>query len=195
MESERDKMTEPTPAQYGRRTFLQWLSYGLGAVAAVLAGIPFVGFLLRTPKWPPEWVTLGPLEKFPVGETRMVTFDNPIREPWDGITANTGVYVRYEGKEKAEKDQFLVLAVNCAHLGCPVSWFPQSGLFMCPCHGGVYYSDGSRASGPPERGLFTYNWQIVSGELQIDAGQMPTLSNTAKLVTISTKSGDSKCSG
>ena len=30
---------------------------------------------------------------------------------------------------------------------------------------------------------------------RIDAGQMPTLSNTAKLVTISTRSGDSKCSG
>ena len=93
------------------------------------------------------------------------------------------------------RSQFKVFAINCAHLGCPVRWFPQSQLFMCPCHGGVYYADGSRASGPPERGLFTYNWQIVSGELQIDAGQMPTLSNSAKLVTISTKSGDSKCSG
>jgi Rieske Fe-S protein len=91
--------------------------------------------------------------------------------------------------------EFKVFAINCAHLGCPVRWFPQSQLFMCPCHGGVYYGDGSRASGPPERGLFTYNWQIVSGELQIDAGQMPTLSNSAKLVTISTNSGDCQCSG
>ena len=126
MESECDKMTDPTAVQYGRRTFLQWLSYGLGGVAAALAGIPFVGFLLRTPKWPPEWVTLGPLEKFPVGETRMVTFDNPIREPWDGITANTGVYVRYEGKEKAETEQFLVLAVNCA------TWAVRSRGFRSP---------------------------------------------------------------
>ena len=46
-------------------------------------------------------------------------------------------------------DQFQVFAINCAHLGCPVRWFPQSQLFMCPCHGGVYYADGSRASGPP----------------------------------------------
>jgi len=51
---------------------------------------------------------------------------------------------------------------------------------------GAYYADGSRASGPPERGLFTYDYKIVNGQLQIDAGQMPTLSNTAKLVTIDT---------
>jgi hypothetical protein len=31
--------------------------------------------------------------------------------------------------------------------------------------------------------------------LKIDAGQMPTLSNTAKLVTISTGSGDCRCQG
>ena len=64
-----------------------------------------------------------------------------LRQPWDGITALTGVYARYEGKNDKAEDQFLVLAVNCAHLGCPVTWFQQSGLFMCPCHGGVYYAE------------------------------------------------------
>jgi Rieske Fe-S protein len=178
MESEHDKVNEPAAPQQSRRSFLQWLSYGLGVVAAAIAGIPFVGFLLRTPKFPPEWVTLGPLEKFPLGETRLVTFDNPIREPWDGITANTGVYVRFEGKQKPETDQFLVLAVNCAHLGCPVSWFPQSGLFMCPCHGGVYYGNGERASGPPPRGLYRCVWRIRKGLLEVRAPHYPTLQDT-----------------
>jgi Rieske Fe-S protein len=45
---------------------------------------------------------------------------------------------------------------------------------MCPCHGGAYYSDGSRASGPPERGLFEYRYKLEQGNLFIDAGQMPT---------------------
>ena len=97
-----------------------------------------------------------------MNETRLVTFDNPLRQPWDGIMASTGVYVRYQGR-RAKQDQFLVLAVNCAHLGCPVSWFPQSGLFMCPCHGGVYYANGERASGPPPRGLFHCVWRIRDG--------------------------------
>ena len=45
---------------------------------------------------------------------------------------------------------------------------------MCPCHGGVYYSDGSRASGPPERGLFEYRYKVEQGNLLIQAGEMPT---------------------
>jgi Rieske Fe-S protein len=55
-----------------------------------------------------------------------------------------------------------------------VRWFPQSGLFMCPCHGGAYYADGSRASGPPERGLFEYPFRILDGTLTIEAGATPT---------------------
>ena len=91
------------------------------------------------------------------------------------MTAHTGVYVRYEGKNDQQADQFLVLSVNCAHLGCPVTWFPQSGLFMCPCHGGVYYANGERASGPPPRGLFHCAWRVQDGQLEIQAPHYPTL--------------------
>jgi menaquinol-cytochrome c reductase iron-sulfur subunit len=178
MQVDPDPSAAPATAQYGRRTFFQWLTYALGALAAGLVAVPFVGFVFKTRKWPVDWVTLGPVASFPVDETRMVTFDNPIRQPGDGITAHTGVYVRYEGKDQNAKDKFLVLAVNCAHLGCPVSWFPQSGLFMCPCHGGVYYGNGERASGPPPRGLYHCVWRIHERELQIQAPHYPTLQDT-----------------
>jgi Rieske Fe-S protein len=75
---------------------------------------------------------------------------------------------------RIDDQTFQVFAINCAHLGCPVRWFQQSGLFMCPCHGGAYYADGSRASGPPERGLFEYRYQLDRGTLLIKAGDMPT---------------------
>jgi Rieske Fe-S protein len=45
---------------------------------------------------------------------------------------------------------------------------------MCPCHGGVYYEDGARASGPPERGLFEYGYKVEEGKLYIKAGELPT---------------------
>src|SRR5262249_40074291 len=122
----------------GRRTFLQWLTYGLGAVAAAVLGVPLVGYFFGFGPRKVLWVTLGEANKFPLHETRLHAFDNPLRQPWDGVTAYTGVYVRNLGGEEGNAQQFLVLAVNCAHLGCPVSWFPQSGLFMCPCHGVVY---------------------------------------------------------
>src|SRR3979490_1363231 len=144
-----------------------------GLVATVLA-VPIVGFLLssvtrgRANRYL-SWVSLGTISQFPEGETRLATFRNPYVTPTDGKTADTACWVR-----RIAGEQFQVFAINCAHLGCPVRWFPQSGLFMCPCHGGAYYADGSRASGPPERGLFTYRYQIDHGTLLIKAVDMPT---------------------
>ena len=181
----------PLPAEplSGRRTFFGWaITATLGALAAAAATIPFIGYLFGARRAPVDWVPLGPVEDFPENQTRMVTFDNPIRQPWAGMVAHTGVYVRFEGRDnKAEVGdakgyKFLVLAVNCAHLGCPVEWFQESGLFMCPCHGGVYYANGEHASGPPPRGLYpcVYRVNRVRGldVLEIQAPHFPTLNNT-----------------
>jgi len=178
-----------------RRWLLLSAGAALNGIVGIVLAVPVIRYLLgpvRKDSSYNSWVSLGAADSFPVGETRLTTYRNPFTRPWDGETEDIACYVRREGSA-----EFKVFAVNCAHLGCPVRWFPQSQLFMCPCHGGVYYADGSRASGPPERGLFTYNYRIASGQLQIDAGQMPTLSNTAKLVQIAApgKDGDSPCRG
>jgi Rieske Fe-S protein len=153
-----------------------WTTVGVGGIATAVLGAPLVGFLFGAlRKKPEEWLSLGPLSTFPEGETHLVTFENPIRQPWDGQIARTGAFVRYEGLDEDGSHRFLVLAVNCAHLGCPVSWFAQSGLFMCPCHGGVYYANGARASGPPPHGLFPYVWEVRDGELYVQAPHYPTL--------------------
>jgi menaquinol-cytochrome c reductase iron-sulfur subunit len=167
----------PSPSP-SRRSFFRWLVWATATIAAALVGGPAVTYILRTRARPVEWIALGRVAAFPLDETRRVTFDNPIRQPWDGIVAHTAVYVRYEGKDGQRQDRFLVLGVNCAHLGCPVSWFPESALFMCPCHGGVYYSDGSRASGPPPRGLFQCAWRVRKDRLEIQAPHYPTLHDT-----------------
>jgi menaquinol-cytochrome c reductase iron-sulfur subunit len=171
---------ETGPAPVGRRSFFRWIIGGLSAAAAAVIVAPVAGFLLRTRKWDPQWVALGKADDYPPGETRLVTFDNPIRQPWDGIVAQTGVYVRNLSGNPAASDRFQVLAVNCAHLGCPVTWFPASGLFMCPCHGGVYYADGERASGPPPRGLYHCVWRVRRGQLEVQAPHYPTLQDTLR---------------
>ena len=151
-----------------------------GLVGAALA-VPIVEFLFSSvARWRQNsyvsWVTLGAVSDFPEGETRLATFRNPYVTPTDGKTADTACWVR-----RVAGDQFQVFAVNCAHLGCPVRWFPQSGLFMCPCHGGAYYRDGSRASGPPERGLFEYPYKLQEGMVTIQAGELPTPGPTASI--------------
>jgi Rieske Fe-S protein len=161
-----------------RRTFLRWLTYGLCAAAALVLAIPLLGYFLGVRKRKIRWYPLDSVDKFPLNETRLKTFNNPLGQPWDGMTAFTGVYVRYLGEDDHQSPQFQVWAVNCAHLGCPVTWFPQSGLFMCPCHGGVYYANGERASGPPPRGLFHCAWRVSNGRLEIQAPHYPTLQDT-----------------
>jgi menaquinol-cytochrome c reductase iron-sulfur subunit len=187
MASSSDSTTEQPASKPGRRKFFSLLTYGVGVVAAALVGIPFVGFLFGGRKAPVKWVVLGPVADFPLNETRLVNFDSPLGRPWDGMVAFTGVHVRYQGREETETDEgkghkFLVLAINCAHLGCPVEWFAESGLFMCPCHGGVYNANGEHASGPPPRGLFPCVYRVTRVRgldlLEIQAPHFPTLNNT-----------------
>src|SRR5271165_1281232 len=174
------------PRAVSRRWMLLKIGVLINAAVAVAVATPVVRYLLGPIKRKGAyhtWVSLGSIDQFPAGETRLATYENPFTDPWDGETANTACWVR-----RIDATNFQVFAINCAHLGCPVRWFPQSGLFMCPCHGGVYYSDGSRASGPPERGLFEYAYKLDQGNLTIQVGDMPTPGITsASLINISSK--------
>lgn len=181
-------------AEISRRWMLMKIGIAFNGLVGLTLAAPIIGYLLspaKRDKTYSSWVSLGQVATYPVGQTRLATYVNPWRSPTDGQTDDIACWVRRTGQSS-----FTVFAINCAHLGCPVRWFPQSKLFMCPCHGGVYYADGSVAAGPPPRGLFKYKHQITNGELRIFAGQMPTLSNTAKLVTtIGGCKGDTPCAG
>jgi quinol---cytochrome c reductase iron-sulfur subunit, bacillus type len=156
-----------------RQTLLKIAMIFNGLVGAILA-LPIIGYLLSPiararRRGYDMWVSLGPVDLYPAGQTRLASYRNPGAVETDGKTADLPCWVR-----NIDDKSFQVFAINCAHLGCPVRWFPQSGLFLCPCHGGAYYGDGSRASGPPERGLFEYPFRILDGQLHIEAGEMPT---------------------
>ena len=165
-----------------RRSFFMKVGILFNGIVATALAVPVAGFLLssitrgRSSAYL-SWVPLGRVSDFPEGETRLATFRNPYVMPTDGKTVDTACWVR-----RLEGDKFQVFAVNCAHLGCPVRWFPQSGLFMCPCHGGAYYRDGARASGPPERGLFEYPYRVENGMITIQAGELPTPGATSALL-------------
>ena len=161
-------------AESSRRRFLFMLGGALSVVAASLIGIPVIGFVLSSfrRKGPSEsWISLGALESFPAGQTRLATYRNPYTRPWDGATGDMPCWVRH-----IEGEKFQVFAINCTHLGCPVRWFQESALFMCPCHGGAFYENGSHASGPPPRGLYKYDYKIENNQLLVKGGQLPTLS-------------------
>jgi len=159
-----------------RRTFLLKLGIALNVIAAALVGVPVLGYVLGPlrRRAAQSWIRLGPVGSFPARETRLAIYQNPVSVSWDGFAAKIPCWVR-----RIEGEEFQGFAINCTHLGCPVRWFPQSRLFMCPCHGGAYYEDGTRASGPPPRGLFEYEYKIEQGQLMVRGGQIRTLSEPA----------------
>lgn len=157
-----------------RRDFLLQLGVVINTVAAFMIGIPLVGFIFSSliRSTPRVWFSLGPVSKFPEGVMRQVVYENPHRTEADGQTAVLTCWVK-----RIQGNDFKVFAANCTHLGCPVRWFEESQLFLCPCHGGAFYANGGRAAGPPPRGLYVYQNKVENGELKINAGVLPTLAS------------------
>lgn len=168
MEPEREG--RKVPELTTRREFLGRLSLAFGAWSAAIVGVPIIGFvlspLIRRP--PQLWRTVGPTASFKIGETVEVAFLDPSPLPWSGVSAKTAAWLRREGET-----DFIAFAVNCTHLGCPVRWLPNAGLFMCPCHGGVYYKDGTVAAGPPPRPLVRYEIRLENGQVELFTRPIP----------------------
>lgn len=160
----------PPPQNPERRRFLNKLSIGLGALAAVAVAIPtgwyLLGPLLRYV--PNVWRPVGKSDSFPEGQTVKVSFRDAGDLPWSG---GSGITAAWLLREKG--DRFVAFAVYCTHLGCPVRWEASAQLFMCPCHGGVYYSDGTVAAGPPPRPLPHYPVRVRNGEVEIRTTPLP----------------------
>lgn len=158
-----------------RRRFIERLSIALGALAAAVVAIPSGLFLLLPvfKRAPQEWRTVGPLSSFEPGTTVRVSFDDPAPLPWAGVTARTAAWLRHE-----PNGAFTAFAINCTHLGCPVRWLDKAELFLCPCHGGVYYADGTVAAGPPPFPLHRYDTRVRDGMVEILTSALPIPGNS-----------------
>ncbi len=147
-----------------RRRLLMALSIGSGAFAATLASIPIVGFffspMLR--KFPAVWRDVGSLDQFPVGATVQINLVTSGGLPWDGPAQRVGAWLRRD-----DEKNFTVYSATCTHLGCPVRWISSAELFMCPCHGGVYYKNGDVAAGPPPQPLQQFPVRVQQGQVQV----------------------------
>jgi menaquinol-cytochrome c reductase iron-sulfur subunit len=129
-ESSNDDLSpEGKAAAHSRRTFLFKLSVLLNAAVGTVLAVPIAAYLLAPAMKRSAnvggWLTIGSVNDFPVGETRLVDFQSPVAGLGDGQTGKVACWVRHISAQ-----QFQVFAINCAHLGCPVRWFAQSKLFF-----------------------------------------------------------------
>jgi menaquinol-cytochrome c reductase iron-sulfur subunit len=153
-----------------RRRFLGRVAMYIAGAAAAVIGLPVFAFVLAplSRKAPRVWRVVGAKDHFAIGDTVLVKFEDPTAEGWSGVTAQSAAWLRRVGR-----DDFIAFSVNCTHLGCPVRWEPGAELFMCPCHGGVYYEDGTVAAGPPPESLRRYRARIRNGNVEIETRPIP----------------------
>ncbi len=152
-----------------RRSLLSWLIAGAAAAIAGTVAAIFGRFLTGSASADEtagaSAVSLGKLP-----------------ESGEGPVERTVVFVQRDGyyRESRRARLFLTrigsetvaLSATCTHLGCAVSWNAGSGTFRCPCHGGVYRSDGTVAAGPPPRPLQRLPIQIRGGEVFVSSGDL-----------------------
>lgn len=160
----------------GRRNFFMKISLAMGAFIGAVLAFPLITAMLDPVlrKRKKVWRVVGNLSEFNVDETKLVTFENTSPYQWGKKISDSAAYVRLR-----KDGSFLALSVNCAHLGCPVKWVQKSEMFFCPCHGGVFYKDGSWAAGPPPRGMFSYPIRVNDEKVEIETDGVPLTGLTA----------------
>lgn len=151
---------------------------GLGAIVSALVGIPLIGSLispvLQKRKTGTEWVELGKIADFEVGQPKMVQWTTSRLEGWVMEAAPRAVWV-----VKQDEENFTVFNWRCTHLACIPTWreggephvtaygsaMPDKAHFFCVCHDGVFDIDGTVIGGPPPRPLDTLPVKIEDGKL------------------------------
>jgi quinol---cytochrome c reductase iron-sulfur subunit, bacillus type len=184
---------EPLPA-YTRSRFLEASTIGLGAAIGAIVTLPVLGFTVLPPFTDVEEgeADLGPLENFPQGEYVIASY---LANPKVGEVSRRTAFVRNNGPTDAGEPSFTILYSRCVHLGCPVQ--PNGPIdeenrmevdgvelrpvlaqsFGCPCHGGLYDSEGNRQAGPPVRSMDRYTFSIKNGRLVL--GELYAVGNVS----------------
>ena len=173
-------MNEESNKEISRRKFFLKASLGLASIGALAVAVPVVSALLAPllEKENQQWRNVGKVNDFQIGTTNLVRFINADPKPYAGVTAESAAWLRRE-----DQNNFIAFAANCTHLGCPVRWEKDAHLFMCPCHGGVYYADGTVAGGPPPRPLTKYQVRVQDNEVQIKTAPLPLTTLDATKIT------------
>jgi menaquinol-cytochrome c reductase iron-sulfur subunit len=101
-------------AVHTRRQFLSRVSLALSALAAAVVSVPILAYLLSPllQQAPEQWLDVGLVENFQIGDTVEVSYEDPSPLPWAGQTALTAVWLR-----RSSDTDFSAFSINCTHLG------------------------------------------------------------------------------
>ena len=148
----------------GRRRFLGGvvtaIQAAIGGTLAVLAGGAVIspGLARREEHWLPA-ASLGEL---PADEPRAVMVRVARQDGYTQVIDRRTVFL-----VKTGDTQVIALDSTCTHLGCRVSWDPETRELTCPCHGGVFDTTGAVVAGPPPSPLTAVETRIDGDQVLV----------------------------
>ena len=154
--------------QLSRRSFLSIATWAIGGFMGMVLAVPALAYIIgpslqRTKS--ENWVRLGSTSKVEIGTPTLFKTVVENQTGWIVSEVEISAYVITENGR-----DFSALSNICTHLGCRVRWIPESEQFFCPCHNGVFDSQGLVISGPPPRPLDQYETKVENNQLFILVG-------------------------
>ncbi|MFQ6671772.1 MAG: ubiquinol-cytochrome c reductase iron-sulfur subunit [Candidatus Tectimicrobiota bacterium] len=129
-----ERTSAEKPRRLTRRGWMASVLMGVGLLAAYGA-LAVEGFLFLLPK------RLKPkTRKLFAGSTGRFTVGTA--QSFHDLKGEEILVLRTE-------EEFRAFSSICPHLGCRVSWKQSYNQFHCPCHGGVFRTDGVAIARPP----------------------------------------------
>ncbi len=167
-----------------RRRFMNLVTQGSGAVAALAFTLPALGFAIGPifSREPFDWQAIGPPEDFVKStySTKVLVIVQGI-----GEAGNSIAYVRtrdpaIDTEPEDQYNHWVALSSRCMHLGCPVRFVAAAERFICPCHGGVYDFRGMVAGGPPVRPLDRFYTRYNKATNMVEIGPRYSVNSELK---------------
>ena len=84
------------------------------------------------------------------------------QDGYSQVVDRTVVYLVRTGEQEVRAMQS-----TCTHLGCRTSYDRQSKRIKCPCHGGVFDTQGNVVDGPPPAPLPRLTTRVMDGQVQV----------------------------
>ncbi len=136
-----------------RRAFLDWIMRG-GLAAWLIAFVaPVLSYVWPAQRHGPavQTVSAGKVDSFAEWQAKILAIGG---QPVIVVRTPTG---------------FRAFSAICTHLGCIVGWNQGKHQIDCPCHGGVFDTNGKVVSGPPPRPLAEHGVVVVNNEVMVES--------------------------
>lgn len=144
------------PAGINRRRSLEYLLRG-GIGASLLSMLyPILSFIL------PPRIRASGADSVEAGKAQDIQPNSGVIFP---LGDEPAILIRTpEGELRA-------FSAVCTHLGCTVTYQPESKIIWCPCHNGIFDLHGRNIGGPPPRPLAEYKVNL-SGDMIVVSKQV-----------------------